>query len=360
MEKDLCEIRNLVMRLETENSELVCENQDLMQEICNLKEQLFDSQRMNKEIREDLKDSHCQREKLEHHIITLEENLEEKDAEILELQKLFEDNEKLNCYLNKFKKDVEAVEKEKSHLEDNYRDLKICLQEKEALIRRLEIEIKDLHEEIRDLKNTNEQLCEQNENIKQELSDCHECLEKSTAEVTSLCKQLKQKESKKKQCFQDHSDKLRLCIQQTEEALHEERRNNKNMKAELDYVQENNRILKMENIRLDDEIYALKKTINSCNKNWEKTQQELFNVQREFKCYKESIGALKDQVSSNHYTRGGSYCDKLLPQKHCRSNSTYDQDRGIHPQKHRKKCPPILPSPPPGLRTSSQRRKSKM
>ncbi|KAL1458221.1 hypothetical protein WDU94_008387 [Cyamophila willieti] len=343
MEKDLVEIRNIVKRLELENDELTCENQDLSIGIVQLKEELLLSRRRNDEILKDLEKSNKTVDKLQQENDSLLEVIEMKDDETANMEKLYDENERLNEYLSKFQKDLDANEKEKSSQLEKITDMNIHIQEKDALIRRMEIEIVDLNDEISDMHNAIDELTEENENMKEELEQCHTNLEKSRGEVDILMRKLTQTTSRLKETFKEHTKKLEKCIQQTEEAHYEERQNAAKIKEQLEECQENNRLLKLENIHYDDEIYALKKTIHNCSKNWERTQHELKTVQREYERYKMNIGELKDQVANNNLTP--MTCKPELSQRHHREKGG---QYGHRPPN--KKRPHRMPSPPSGLR----------
>uniref|UniRef100_A0A8D9BR72 Uncharacterized protein n=1 Tax=Cacopsylla melanoneura TaxID=428564 RepID=A0A8D9BR72_9HEMI len=352
MERDVAEIRNIVERLELENYELTSENQDLSIGIVQLKEELLLSKRRNDEILRDLEKSNKTVEKLQQENDSFCEALEHKDDETEVMQKLYDKNERLNQYLIKFKKDLNANEKDKAKLCEHINDLNINIQEKDALLGRMEMEIVDLNDEISDLRNAIDELTEENENAREELEECHSNLEASRGEVDILMRKLRETASKMKETFKEHTKKLEMCIQHTEEAHYEEQQNSANLKDQLENCQENNRLLKLENIRLDDEIYALKKTIHSCSKNWERTQHELLAVQKEYERYKESIGELKDQVANNELP--GSVCRTEVSERHAREKTgrrdpCIDSQRKCGQRPPNKKRPHRMPSPPLGL-----------
>lgn len=326
MEEDLREIRDIVKDLETENDELSCENQDLKMEINKLKGDLIKSKHINEEVLKKLDKSNKMVEKLHEEVNAVVDNLQIKDEDI---QRLCEENKKLDNYLNMMKKDTE---KSKLKLEKKVSSLNICLKEKEALISQMEVEIRNLNGELSDLHGVINELNQDNENIKEQLNDRQVKLEKSLAEVDTLTKSLKHTKCNIKQMYEEHLKKLTMCIQQTERAHQEEIQNVEKLKEELNKYQENNHELKLENVRMDEEIYALKKTINSCSKAWEKTQHELQAVRKEYECYKESIKEMKDLAKDKLLTSAGS--SKRGCDRHYRGN----EDRRS-PSRYGKKKP---------------------
>lgn len=216
---------------------------------------------------------------------------------------LISENQKLkNCLAAKERKlklekdekakvlfDLETRIKENRELQKNIKDLEKLVQEKETFLRRLEVQIEQFRHEM-------EKLSQDNTNLRRDFYDCKRSLERANAQVLS---------SKRAQC--KTMKKLQLCINQTEGALNVEQDTCKKIREELDECQEHNRQLKMENVSLEDQIYALQKTINTAREEWEMTQQELMDVKRDYDHYRESIEKMKNQVqhnrSRNHHAR---------------------------------------------------------
>lgn len=255
MEKDLSEIQAIVRGLETENHNLVCENEYLNQKFCKLREKTKELDR---------------------------EGENEKKQLISELRRAA--------------KELESSKKENLQLRKKYDALEELIVQKEAFIRRMGTEIKDFKLELTDARNAVDDIREENSCLKQELQEYQLLLEESKSRI-SACKKSKQKEKEEKLHFQHLCKKFRLCIEQTEGALCDAKEDAQSLKDELLATQEQNRLIKIESVHLADEMYSLKKKINYYRKEWEISQQKLIHVKTDYDHYRANIEKLKNQVS---------------------------------------------------------------
>ncbi|KAL1458974.1 hypothetical protein WDU94_010993 [Cyamophila willieti] len=300
--------------MEEEKNEVVCENQQLNKVLADMKDELCQLKRVNCQLEDDLDITNRQVKILQNENCKLTNCITIKNEEIRELQKVFQEIDRLKIYICRLEKEKACYEKTIEKAEHQQRELERCLHEKDCCLKRLEHKIHDLHEEMTAMENNICRLEHDNNCLRQEFEECQDALRKSDCEMDALCQKLKCMEGIR-QKLQEHVKQLQTGLCQMEKALEQEKCLSKKLNQRMCDCQNDNQRLKTENICLEEQNEEMNKKIQTCCKLLNKTRHDLECVKNEFECYRQNIGELKDQLASGQLGR----CSKTRKATRCSS-----------------------------------------
>lgn len=295
MAGDLNDIRKVVTDLEAEKNQALCLNQNLNEELCNLRKELCEHRRCEEKMREDLEETDNIIKNLRKENCQLEKCLQSKDCEICELRKLYTTIDELNAYICRLEKESECKTKQKNALEEQICELERCIQEKDCYIRRIENKINELEHTICEMEDEIKCLTDENECLKQELEECRRMVEKKTMELDCMCQRLKQCECEK-QKLNCQIGQLQQALDDANDALQREQCNSCKLKEQLKRLQADNHKMCMDNSCLQEENCDLSKKLDTACKNLKKCQCEYERMQQDCQAFKRSIGEFKKQI----------------------------------------------------------------
>lgn len=293
--EDLNHIRCVFKSIEEEKNKAVCKNQKLCQMLYDMRDELCEMKRVNDDLTNDLDSSERKVKTLQNENCKLSSCISDKNEEIRHLQKVFQEVDKLKCYVTRLEQDKACYEKTMKRAEETNQELQRCLQEKDFVTRRLECKVGDLQEEIRGMENALCRLQHENEQRTRELVECQDALNKGDIELVTMSQKLKCTEQTK-QKLQDCVKQLQKNLYHTENVLDQEKMANKKLTEKICDCQKECQRLKAENMCLVEQNDEMDCKIQHCCKIVAKKQQELDNVTSDFANYRHNIEELKGQI----------------------------------------------------------------
>ncbi|KAI5702840.1 synaptonemal complex protein 1-like [Diaphorina citri] len=316
MDCPLGEMYEAVDLLKSEKNRAFCENQRLCEELETLKSELDEFKCIHKRLGSELLETRNLADQLKFKNCLLENEMIDKDEEIMKIQKLKRDVEGLKSCIEKLEFELVSSGMEITQLQEKGDALEACLQEKDVAIHQLETRVLNCTSVHTDWDITRKLLNNKRATLKELLEECQEELDQAVMKVYDTTHRLKQEE-RLANSLSDQILPLRHYVQQAQASLDNEKAKNKQLMDEIECEQQKVEMLETENACLKDKINMNICTIDARQRSLHTIRHHYEAVKHQYEDYEKSVKDLSEQIVGIRKTSPGRMSRSRRPSIGC-------------------------------------------